>query len=375
MQQNKLNILHVSAIKSWGGGENHIQNLVMEMNSLNLKISNLILCVKNSKFHEILKNTELPFVTSSLSHNMDLRYSLKIIKLCRKHQIDIIHIHDPTALTLTIMADKLKTLPPFILSKKTSFPIKNRKRTLYKYNYPKIKRILCVSDQTKEIAKHSIEDSDKLIRIYHGTNLKTKSTDTEFDLRKKLGLNGDIIIIGMLANHIRAKSMETWVNMMDVIINKYKKKEFYFVQFGDFDKYTQLMLDLIKEKQLEKYSSVFGYIANASNFIPQFNISVLTSQSEGLPQFIYESMYHKTPVVSTNVGGIPEAIEDGINGFLTEPHNPEALAEKIIKLAADKKLQDTFSEKSHTKLLENFTSTRMAEQTLAEYKSIYNGKY
>mgnify|MGYP003148676247 CR=1 FL=1 len=370
-----MNILHVSAIKSWGGGENHIQNLVSEMAIIQPDVVNLILCVKNAKFHNILKSTNLPYKTAALAHNMDFRYAFKMVKLCRIHEIDIIHIHDPTALTLTIMADKLKKLPPFILSKKTSFSIKNRKRTLYKYNYPKIKRILCVSDKTKEVAGRSIEDRKKLVRIYHGTNLKTKGTSTDFNLRKKLGLPENIIIIGMLANHIRAKHMETWVNVMDILVNHQHRKDFYFVQFGEFDKYTNLTLNLIKEKKLESNCSIFGYHANASNYIPQFNISLLTSQSEGLPQFIYESMYHKTPVISTNVGGIPEVLENGINGFLTEPHQPEALAEKIIELATDEKLQKIFSEKSHTKLLKNFTSTKMAEQTFAEYKNIYYGKY
>ena len=51
----------------------------------------------------------------------------------------MVHLHDPTALTLCVIADKIsRQIPKMIFAKKTSFPIKDRKSTLYKYNYKKI---------------------------------------------------------------------------------------------------------------------------------------------------------------------------------------------------------------------------------------------
>jgi len=78
-------------------------------------------------------------------------------------------------------------------------------------------------------------------------------------------------------------------------------------------------------------------------------------------------------VVSTNVGGIPEIIEDGINGMLTNPHEPQSLADKLIALSQDKVLRNKFAERSYKKLIENFTTRKMAEQTLAEYKKVLYG--
>ena len=59
-------------------------------------------------------------------------------------------------------------------------------------------------------------------------------------------------------------------------------------------------------------------------------MALLTSQSEGLSQFIYESMYHKVPVVNTDLGCIPELITNGINGFLAPMHDDKTLNTHVL---------------------------------------------
>jgi glycosyltransferase involved in cell wall biosynthesis len=131
---------------------------------------------------------------------------------------------------------------------------------------------------------------------------------------------------------------------------------------------------LHKTLGLEKNVHFLNEVRDASGLIPQFDFSLITSQSEGLPQVIFESFYHKVPVVSTNVGGIPEVIEDGVNGMLTNPHEPQSLADKLIALSRDKDLCEKFKQRSYRTLIENFSSRKMAEQTLAEYKKVLYGK-
>lgn len=365
-----MTILHVSAVKNWGGGENHIENLCYELEKSNPEINNIILCVENGLFHKRLELTTLNHETAPLSFNLDIRFSFKIISLCKKFNVDLIHIHDPSALALTILSDKFRKLPPFIFSKKTSFPIKKKKLTLYKYNYSKIKRYLCVSEETKRITQEAIIDKNKLRTIYHGTNISNKKTDTPFLLREKYGIDDSKKIIGIIGNHIRAKNFETLVEMVDIIINKEKRDDFIFIQIGSFTDRTPSLIQSVKELKLESHLHFLGYMANASNFIPQFDALLITSQSEGIPQVIFESFYHKKPVISTDVGGIPEIIEDGVNGLLTTKHNPIGLANKLIYLFTDENRIDKFVTLSNKLQIENFTTAKMAQKTIAEYQNV-----
>jgi glycosyltransferase involved in cell wall biosynthesis len=367
-----MHILHLSAVTNWGGGENHIENLCFELAESNPEIKNTIFCVKNAPFHKRLKKTNLNYITANLKIKVDPRFFFKLGKVCKREKIDLIHIHDPSAILLAILADKFYNLPPFIYSKKTSFPIKQRQKTLYKYNYPKIKKLLCVSEETMRVAKKGIEDHTKLITIYHGTNLKTKSTETQFLLREKYNISSDKKIIGNIANHIRAKHLDTWVDVANNIINKEKRTDFFFIQIGTFTERTEALLNRVKALGLENHMAFLGYTPSASNFLPQFDISLITSQSEGIPQVIYESMCHNVPVISTSVGGIPEIIEHGKTGLLAPMHDNITLKDHILNLSKNPEMQKEFIEKGHIKLIENYTTSSMAQQTLKVYKTIKN---
>ncbi|WP_310381955.1 glycosyltransferase family 4 protein [Flavobacterium sp.] len=369
-----MTILHVSAVKNWGGGENHIETLCNELKHSNPEIKNIVLCVKNKPFHNRLKLTNIAFETAPLAYNLDFRFSLKIIALCKKHKVNLIHIHDPSGIALTIIADKLSNLPPFIFSKKTSFPIKNKKLTLYKYNYPKIKKYFCVSDETKRICESSIHEKYKLITIYHGTSLLNKGTETPFLIREKFKIDPTTKIIGNIGNHIRAKNLETFVETVNEIVNIKKRDDFFFIQFGTFTDRTEQLTNKIKELKLENHIAFVGYTPNASNFIPQFDAFLMTSQSEGIPEVIFESFYHKTPVITTNVGGIPEIIEDEINGLLTPKHDPKLLSDKIIYLFENKELINQFVQISFNKLMTNYSSLSMAKKMAEEYKFVVSNQ-
>lgn len=369
----KLNILHIALTSKWGGGANHIQNLCKEL-ALGGHTSNHLLSISGGEIDEKISKKHLKFHGLKMKINLDLRAIRIINRICRKEEIDLIHLHGSTALTLAVLADHFHKLPPFVFSKKTSFPIKERWITQYKYNYPRLKKILCVSEKTRQISAETIQDPGRLVTIYHGTDLKTKSTHTPFKLRDKLNIKDDKILVGTIANHIKAKNLETWIKTIDHLVNQLHRSDFHFVQIGQDTDRTPEFRQLIRELKLENHISLMGFLPNASNFIPQFDISLLTSQSEGLPQFIYESFYHKVPVVSTNVGGIPEIIEDGTNGFLCPPFQPAQLAGKLIALQRDSELKRQFTEISYKKLQKNYTTSIMAEKTLAEYKKVLYGK-
>ncbi len=368
-----MNILHLSAVANWGGGENHLQNLCAGLKDPSYEVRNFILCNAGGQFHKRLQETDLSYFPGNLLFKMDPRYILKIRSLCKSEKIDLIHIHDTTALTLAVMAGHLFTLPPFVFSKKTSFPVKPRKQTLYKYNYHKIKKVLCVSKATAAITSESVDNKEKIEVIYHGTNTEALKKLSSLNLRKKLNLSPETLIIGNIANHIRAKDLETFVRTAAEIINNQQIKNVHFVQVGTFTNRTADIKNLTRKLNLDSHISYLGEQRDAAGLIPQFDISLMSSQSEGLPQFILESLYHEVPVVSTNVGGIPEIIEDGVNGLLSPAHDHLSLANNLVSLIQNEELRRTFTKRTRETVEEKFTSHSMALKTLDIYKEINYG--
>jgi glycosyltransferase involved in cell wall biosynthesis len=81
-------------------------------------------------------------------------------------------------------------------------------------------------------------------------------------------------------------------------------------------------------------------------------------------------MAFKVPVVATAVGGVPELIEDGINGFTVPSKDCTRLAEKIIELAKNKTLQEKFKNEGFRTIIEKFSFEKQAEVLYSVYRDV-----
>jgi glycosyltransferase involved in cell wall biosynthesis len=101
-----------------------------------------------------------------------------------------------------------------------------------------------------------------------------------------------------------------------------------------------LAAEKINKHHLEEKCELIGDVREErkSQLLASADIFVLPSHNEGLPIALLECMASGMAVISTSVGGIPEIIVDGYNGFLVEPGNVDALAEKLAILAKDREL-------------------------------------
>jgi len=101
-------------------------------------------------------------------------------------------------------------------------------------------------------------------------------------------------------------------------------------------------------KKLEDKFEFRGWVTGEEKdlLFKEADIYVLPSYNEGLPMSVLEAISYAIPVISTPIGGIPEAVVDGVNGFLVKPGDVESLAAKIGVLLEDDNLRKQFGEAS-----------------------------
>lgn len=104
-----------------------------------------------------------------------------------------------------------------------------------------------------------------------------------------------------------------------------------------------------------------GRVSPIAPLLAAADVVVLPSLSEGLPMVALEAMALARPVIATRVGGVPEAVEDGVTGLVVEPCDPIALAGAIRKLTADPALARTLGEAGAVRAKERFTAERMVD--------------
>jgi glycosyltransferase involved in cell wall biosynthesis len=106
-----------------------------------------------------------------------------------------------------------------------------------------------------------------------------------------------------------------------------------FVHFGDGVLRSQIEARIL-ELGLEGRFVLAGFRDDLDRHLPNFDLTVLPSFTEGLPNVVLESLAAGVPVVATAVGGTPEVLADGVDGLLVPPGDPEALASRISQLLA-----------------------------------------
>lgn len=186
----------------------------------------------------------------------------------------------------------------------------------------------------------------------------------EFE-KKEVFLNKNTIFtVGVLANY---KASKGHFNLIP-IAKKLKKLNFDFQFYCAGHDYTNGKLKaLIIENSLENHIILQGHISDKKNFFETIDLFFLPSYIEGLSTSMIEAMSFGVPVVSSNVDGLPEAIENGVNGFTRNPDDLEGFVTDIIKLQ-DLQLQDKFINNSYSVLNSKFNK----EVNVAKWVSSFN---
>jgi len=187
--------------------------------------------------------------------------------------------------------------------------------------------------------------------------------------RHEFGLDGDTRVVGMVASLTPRKGYAFFIRAAQAILKKYPNVVFLGVGGGVQKDELEAMA---RDAGLDGRFRFLGVRQDVRDLIYSFDIFVLSSMSEGLPYVILEAMCMKKPIVSTNVGGIPEAIDHGANGLLVSPKDVDALAASILSLLQDKDKARALGEAAHQRIADSFTVEKMVDQTEQIYMSAFD---
>jgi glycosyltransferase involved in cell wall biosynthesis len=144
-----------------------------------------------------------------------------------------------------------------------------------------------------------------------------------------------------------------------------------FVLFGDGPLREQLQRQ-IEQRGLTDVFVLPGFRSDLDRFLPFADLLVLPSYTEGLPNVVLEAFAAGIPVVATAVGGTPELVEDGVNGYLVPAGNPGLLAQRILDAIADDNRRKAMGQCGRQRVLDQFTFEAQGQQYLWLYARLLN---
>ena len=373
----KKKVMHI--VQSPGGVERYIRSLLSNID-LN-KIDNILVCS-----HEYTKEHYSNLVTSfeyvdmirNIDFKSDLRAIIKIRKLIKKYNPDIIYMHSSKAGAIGRIANigiKNKSIyNPHGWA--FNMNCSNKKKLIYRYieNILAlfVDEIIAISDFEKESAIQNKICSPKKIRvIYNGIDIDDyKNKSNQYTItRRKIGIPEDAYIIGMVGRISEQKAPDTFVQVAakvkDII------PEAFFIIVGDGDERKKIE-KLIDDLDLKRSFMITGWVEEPMEYIELFDQAMLLSRWEGFGLVLAEYMVAEKPIIATNIDAIPNLIDDNVNGILIDVDQVEQAVKAIKELYENKEECQRMVTNSKNKVERDFDIRRVALQHEKIFESIFH---
>lgn len=202
--------------------------------------------------------------------------------------------------------------------------------------------------------------------VYNGIDLTLFDPKIDGEkVRSMFGIGKDTKLIGTIGHLAPLKGFEELLEAIAEVIGEgfdIKLAIVGDVIYPNSQRYKQNLLSLLDSLGLKDRIIFAGFREDIPELLASFDIFVLPSRSEGFGRVNLEAMAMEKPVISTNIGGIPEVVLDGITGILVSPGNSSELAHAIMRLLDDYELKKSLGKEGRRRVEDHFTLQANAQR-------------
>jgi glycosyltransferase involved in cell wall biosynthesis len=265
----------------------------------------------------------------------DVRWAMRLRRLLVEHPVDILHAHSPYPAGIGRLVTRTlprRTRPRSIYTLHNTWgSFAGPSRLLNGWTMPLDAADLSVSEQAHATVPARLSGRTEV--LVHGIDLDAMHALSDRDgARRELGIGPDEVVFGTVANFRAQKDYPNLFAAARAVLDREVPVRFVVVGQGPLD--AEIRAEHAR-LGLEATVTILGERHDAIRVMSACDGFVLASNNEGLPVALMEALAIGLPVVATDVGGVGEAITDGVNGVLVPARDPIALADAIQSLVDD----------------------------------------
>jgi glycosyltransferase involved in cell wall biosynthesis len=311
----------------------------------------------------------------------DLAATLRLARLIRRERPDILHTHTAKAGTVGRVAALLagRRRPPIVVHTFHGHVLRGYFGPLRSLVFRLLERwlaahttaLIAVSPQVRDdLVDLHVAPRERFAVIRLGIELDERvkgAQDGRLESRRYLGIPPDRFAVGWIGRM-------TAVKRTDDVLLAFKR-----LRDEGVDAVLCLVGDGPDRLQLERRAHelgvmrdtlFLGYQEDVAPFYAAFDALVLPSSNEGTPVSAIEALAAGRPVVATRVGGVPDVVEEGKDGFLVEPGATEELADRLGQLARDPALREQMGRAGRERVLPRYAVDRLVDDVDRLYRSL-----
>jgi len=369
--EKKLRVLQVINNVGLGGGEQYVFRLARHM--IRHGFDTICTCRPGGEFEALLRKHNIECFPVRLSKERNIFTARKIARFCRDRDIGIVHAHGAVGAqaarlaslvyggprpitTYHVAITNITDIPPW---KKKLFALFDRMMSVVD------RKTLSVSGAVKNtLIREAFFQPDRVHVLYTGIDINAVADCRKNKFREEIDVAPDSLLVGAVGRLSEEKGMDILVDAMPYILREFPSLNLLIAGDGPL---KDLLQRRTRDKGIGAHIRFLGYRNDVERLLSDIDLLVMPSKTEGFPLVLLEAMASGTPVVASNVGGIPEIVHDGHDGILVPPGDPLYLADAVIEILKNSTLREDLGRKARKKASQHF----LLEKMLLELNDIY----
>jgi N-acetyl-alpha-D-glucosaminyl L-malate synthase BshA len=301
-----------------------------------------------------------------------LALAARMAEVAERERLDLLHVHYAVPHSISALLAQQMLEPrrlPFITTLHgTDITLVGADRSYYRITKFAIEHsdgVTSISEYLKRRTLEVFQVRNPIRVIKNFVNCEVYQPDPERRARSALAPDGDKVLMHV-SNFRPIKRVTDCIRILNLVRRHVAA---HLVMVGDGPEYAAAQ-NLVSELALERHVTFLGKQARVDRLLPLAHVLLLPSELESFGLVALEAMACGVPPVATNVGGLPELVTHGVDGFLEAAGDVEAQAARVVELLSDSALYARISAAARLTAQTRFCTTRIIPQYEEFYQEV-----
>ncbi len=322
-----------------------------------------LICSPHWKGETALIHGGVDVIKMPIRHRLDLYASGEIRNIILKRTPDLIYAPGNKELSTALLATRAhKSIPVIGYRGTTGHLSRWDPASWLTYFHPRLKRIVSVSEAVRQYLLSKRIPPDTVHTIYKGHRVEWYDFNQAVDV-KQFDIPPDAFTIGFTGNIRPVKGVDVLLRGLAALPRELNVHVLLVGEVRD-KKITAMAAD----PAIVDRTHFAGYREDAAMLAGVCDVFVMPSvEREGLPRAVIEAMAQRVPAIVSNVGGMPELVEDGVSGLVIPRHDPEAMAKAIAALVGNRERCNAMGAAARNRIETAFN----IDTTIEEFEALF----
>ena len=367
--------LHVDTARTWRGGQNQVLLTVNGLRSIGHRAA-----LVAHPDGELRRRAEegLDLIPIAPRTEMDLSAAWKFSRVIKRLQPDVIHAHDPHGVAMASLALSMgsaanrstgsrqgASMPALVAARRVDFHLKGNSFSRWKYR--QVDCFIAASEAIRQMLVADGVPAERTVTVHEGIDVEHVAAAPVVNVHEAFWLPHGSPVVGNVAALVPHKGQRYLIDAAHLVVQQVPDARFVILGEGELREHLEKQGH---EHHLEKHVLLPGFRTDVLGCIKSFDLFVMSSVTEGLGTSLLDAMACARPIVATRAGGIPEIVEDGVNGLLVPARDHHALAEAIVRALKDPASRQRMGDAGLARVNERFTVERMVAETAEIYARV-----